>query len=311
MAEHWKSAVSFNPNLSSLHLLTITQPRHWCKQCKIFIRDTPFEKTQHEASPKHQGSLKRFLRQIHKDNEQQQRDSQRAKSEVERLRQAVGGGSASDKDAAAPWKRNTQPVPKVAERPATLEERKKQIAQLAEMGVAVPEEFRRDMALAGEWQTLSETKIDATQGIDGPTKSVGVRKRKHEGEEEEDDEHAPEPIVNKGWGSRMKQYPGAQDDEGLDDLLASTKDISKTKTFTPKVELEGQETTTGESNASAKITAKKEDEPIKAETQETTMTKVKTEEPAQVAEPTDEKPQSEDAVPGVVFKKRKAKTMRK
>ncbi|OQD87758.1 hypothetical protein PENANT_c005G08984 [Penicillium antarcticum] len=297
MAEHWKSA-----------------PRHWCKQCKIFIRDTPFEKTQHEASPKHQGSLKRFLRQIHKDNEQQQRDSQRAKSEVERLRQAVGGGSASDKDAAPPWKRNAQPAPKAAERPATLEERKKQIAQLAEMGVAVPEEFRRDMALAGEWQTLSETKIEPTQGIDGPTKSVGVRKRKHEGEEEEEDEHAPEPIVNKGWGSRTKQYPGAQDDEDLDDLFASTKDIKKTKTFTPKVELDGQYTTTGEADATAK-SVKNEDEPTKLETQEKSATEVKTEvkteEPLQVAEPTEEKPQTEDATPGVVFKKRKPKTMRK
>jgi hypothetical protein len=292
-------------------MLISPQPRHWCKQCKIFIRDTPFEKTQHEASPKHQGSLKRFLRQIHKDNEQQQRDSQRAKSEVERLRQAVGGGSVSDKDAAPPWKRNTQPAPKPAERPATLEERKKQIAQLAEMGVAVPEEFRRDMALAGDWQTISETKIEATQGIDGPTKSVGVRKRKHEGEEEEDDEHAPEPIVNKGWGSRMKQYPGAQDDEDLDDLLASTKDIRKTKTFTPKVELEGEETTTEEADATAKSTAKKEDEPTKLETQETTTTEVKTEEPAQIAEPAEEKPRNENATPGVVFKKRKPKTMRK
>ncbi|KAJ5762230.1 uncharacterized protein N7511_005612 [Penicillium nucicola] len=296
MAEHWKSA-----------------PRYWCKQCKIFIRDTPFEKTQHEASPKHQGSLKRFLRQIHKDNEQQQRDSQRAKSEVERLRQAVGGGSASDKDAAPPWKRNTAPAPKPTERPATLEERKKQIAQLAEMGVAVPEEFRRDMALAGEWQTLSETRIEPTQGIDGPTKSVGVRKRKHEGEEEEDDEHAPEPIVNKGWGSRMRQYPGAQADEDLDDLddlLASTKDLKKPKTFTPKVELDGQEITTGEANAT--ITSdKKEDEPTKLEPQETAATEVKTEDPAQVAESTEEKPQSEDTTPGVVFKKRKPKTMRK
>ncbi|KAJ5230729.1 hypothetical protein N7489_011437 [Penicillium chrysogenum] len=290
MAEFWKSA-----------------PRYWCKQCKVFIRDTPFEKTQHEASPKHQGSLKRFLRQIHNDNEQKQRDSQLAKAEVERLRKAVGGGSSTDKDSAKG--KAPPPAPKSAERPASLEDRKKQIAQLAAMGVAVPQEFRADMAIAGDWQTTSETVIEAKQGLDGPTKSVGIRKRKLEGEEE-GDEHAPEPIINKGWGSRMRQYPGAQEEEGLDDLLASTKDIKRTKTFTPKVELDEQETAT-EPTAP---TIKTEDDPTKPEAQETNgPVTVKTEEPAQsLVEPViQEKPQSEDAAPGVVFKKRKPKAMRK
>ncbi|CAG8906552.1 unnamed protein product [Penicillium egyptiacum] len=289
MAEFWKSA-----------------PRYWCKQCKIFIRDTPFEKTQHEASPKHQGSLKRFLRQIHNDNEQKQRDSQLAKTEVERLRKAVGGGSSTDKDSA---KGNASAAPKSTERPASLEDRKKQMAQLAAMGVAVPQEFRADMALAGDWQTTSETVIEIKQGLEGPTKSVGIRKRKFEGEEE-GDEHAPEPIVNKGWGSRTRQYPGAQEEEGLDDLLASTKDIKRTKTFTPKVELDEQETATKQSI----FTTKTEDDPPKTEAQETNgLIEVKTEEPAQSSvEPViDEKPQSEDAAPGVVFKKRKPKAMRK
>ncbi|CAG8126558.1 unnamed protein product [Penicillium nalgiovense] len=290
MAEFWKSA-----------------PRYWCKQCKIFIRDTPFEKTQHEASPKHQGSLKRFLRQIHNDNEQKQRDSQLAKTEVERLRKAVGGGSSTDKDSA---KGNAPPpVPKSAERPASLEDRKKQIAQLAAMGVAIPQEFRADMALAGDWQTTSETVIEVKPGLEGPTKSVGIRKRKLEGEEE-GDEHVPEPIVNKGWGSRMRQYPGAQEEEGLDDLLASTKDIKRTKTFTPKVELDEREAAT----EPPAPTMKTEDDPSKPEAQETNgSATVKTEDSAQtLVEPiVEEKPQSSDAAPGVVFKKRKPKAMRK
>ncbi|KAF4768164.1 hypothetical protein HAV15_002854 [Penicillium sp. str.  len=281
MSEFWKSA-----------------PRYWCKQCKIFIRDTPFEKTQHEASPKHQGSLKRFLRQIHNDNEQKQRDSQRAKSEVERLRQAVSGEPSTEKDSA---KGKAPPAPKFTERPASLEERKKQMAQLVAMGVAVPQEFRADMALAGDWETTSETRIEVKQGLEGPTKSVGIRKRKLEGEEE-GDEHAPEPIINKGWGSRMRQYPGAQEEEGLDDLGQ--------KTFVPKVELDEQETTTEQPTS----TAKTEDVPPKPQVQETNESiVVKTEEPAQSAvEPvSEEKPQSEDAAPGVVFKKRKPKAMRK
>ncbi|KAJ5779507.1 hypothetical protein N7457_007227 [Penicillium paradoxum] len=295
MAEYWKSA-----------------PRYWCKQCKIFIRDTPFEKTQHEASPKHQGSLKRFLRQIHKDNEQQQRDSQRAKSEVERLRQAIGGGSSTDKDGGA--KRTAAPAPKPTDRPATMEERKKQMAQLAEMGVAVPQEFRAEMALAGDWQTTSETLIEPKQGLEGPTKSIGVRKRKHEGEGEEEDENVPEPVINRGWGSRMRQYPGAQEEEGLDDLLASTKNIKKTKTFIPKIELDERETTIEQlTPTTKKEEGEQERGSSKPEPQETNETiEVKAEETAQPSEPiVEEKPPSEDATPGVVFKKRKPKTMRK
>lgn len=305
MSEFWKSAVSECSYLSR-NFLTMSQPRYWCKQCKIFIRDTPFEKTQHEASPKHQGSLKRFLRQIHNDNEQKQRDSQRAKSEVERLRQAVSGETSTDKDNA---KGKAPPAPKFTERPASLEERKKQMAQLVAMGVAVPQEFRADMALAGDWETTSETRIEVKQGLEGPTRSVGIRKRKLEGEEE-GDEHAPEPIVNKGWGSRMRQYPGAQEEEGLDDLFASTKDIKRTKTFVPKVELEDQETASQQPIP----TAKTEDVPPKPEVQETNESVVvKTEKPTQSAvEPAiEEKPPSEDAASGVVFKKRKPKVMRK
>lgn len=302
MAEYWKSAVS-ELKMVPQSLLILSQPRYWCKMCKIFIRDTPFEKTQHDASPKHQGSLRRFLNGIHKDNEQKQRDSQRAKSEVERLRQAVSGGSAAEKGGEASSQRNA-PAPNPTQRPASLEERKKQIAQLAEMGVVVPQEYRAEMALAGEWETTSETRLEPQYGVDGPTKSVGVRKRKHEGEDEED-EHASEPVVNKSWGSRMREYPGAQDDGDLDDLLASTHDIKKTKTFTPKVEFIEQE-------SEEPTIAKKEDAPTKLEPQETAEPTVVKTEPDPSSEPaTDEKPQSEDAAPSIVFKKRKPKTMRK
>jgi hypothetical protein len=291
------------------------QPRFWCKQCKIFIRDTPFEKTQHEASPKHQGSLKRFLRDIHRNNEQQSRETQRAKSEVERLRQAVAGGSSkSDPNGPAPWKKAAAPAPKSADRPVSVEERKKQMAQLAEMGVAIPDEYRGDMALAGEWQTLSETKIEE---IEGAAKSIGVRKRKHDGDEEDEDEEGGNPserLVSKGWGSRMRVYPGAQnddDEEGLDALLASTKDLKKSQVAPPDADLE-ESKSAGEPKPELASSVKKEEEAAESKDQENDRTAhVKTEEPSvPSAVPTEEKPPVEDA-PGPVFKKRKAKIMRK
>ncbi|KAA8648633.1 putative formin binding protein [Aspergillus tanneri] len=211
MAEYWKSA-----------------PRYWCKQCKIFIRDTPFEKSQHEATGKHQGNLKRFLRDIHRDNEREQRETQKAKNEVERLRQTVAGSAAGNDSNQAPWKRAASPVSKPVERPVSIEERKKQMAQLADMGVAIPEEYRGDMALAGEWQTISETVIGLDADRQKSKLSLGVRKRKHEGDEEEEEaKKEAERFVSKAWGSRTRQYPGAQDDTDLDELLASTKDIKK------------------------------------------------------------------------------------
>ncbi|KAJ6090176.1 hypothetical protein N7486_008991 [Penicillium sp. IBT 16267x] len=295
MAEYWKSA-----------------PRHWCKQCKIFIRDTPFEKTQHEASPKHQGSLKRFLRDIHKNNEMQQRETQRAKSEVERLRQAVSGEPSASKSegkasAPAPAKRTAAP----SNRPVSVEERKKQMAQLAEMGVAIPQEYRGDMALTGEWQTVSETRLDA---LPEGAKSIGVRKRKLEGDEDEEGGQIPEQYVSKGWGSRLKTYPGAEDDgdDGdLDDLLASTKDLKK-----PKMETEAVDSKEQESSFTL-APKKEEDETADSKAPAATIpdveepNPVKKEEADDSALPTSSAAPESEEMPGVVFKKRKAKVMRK
>ncbi|KAL4892137.1 hypothetical protein BDV59DRAFT_180923 [Aspergillus ambiguus] len=284
MAEYWKSA-----------------PRHWCKQCKVFIRDTAFEKAQHEATAKHQGNLKRFLRDIHRDNERQQRETQKAKSEVERLRQTVSGGGSGalrSGDAAGSWKR-APAVSQPTERPVSLEERKKQMAQLADMGIAIPEEFRRDMALTGEWQTVSERVIrPADEESSGqPESSLGVRKRKHEPDVDEEEEEArreAERFVSKGWGSRTKAYPGAGDDADLDALLSSTTELKKPKapaaTADASAEEDKNETTSGESD---KLQAAQE-KPSDASGS------------APVA-----KAELEDAGVGVVFKKRKPKAMRK
>ncbi|BDD58431.1 hypothetical protein MPDQ_006518 [Monascus purpureus] len=288
MAEYWKSA-----------------PRFWCKQCKVFIRDTPFEKSQHEASGKHQGNLKRFLRDLHRDNERQQRESQKAKNEVERLRQTIAGGPSTGPadNGIPPWKRTT---PKPQERPVSLEERKKQMAQLAEMGIAIPDEFRGEMALAGEWKTVSEKVIQEKKkepSSSSTPAAVGVRKRKHEGgdEDSEGEDPAPTRFVSRGWGSALKQYPGSKEDEDLDALLESTKEIKRVK---PSV--------------SDTPDAKNSDTPVKDEGQATVqetdeVPHVKKEEPTDAAMTltTAAETERKEAVPEVIFKKRRPKAMRK
>jgi hypothetical protein len=194
-----------------------------------------------------------------------------------------------------------------------MEERQKQMAQLAGMGIAIPEEYRGDMALAGEWQTLSETKIE---DVEGAAKSIGVRKRKHDGEEEDEEDEGGNPserLVSRGWGSRMRSYPGAQnvDDEDLDALLASTKDLKKSKIPPTDSDLE-ESKPIEEQKPELDSSVKKEEEATQSKDQETdSSTQVKTEEPGiPPVPPSDEKPPVEDA-PGPVFKKRKAKVMRK
>ncbi|KAL2809913.1 hypothetical protein BJX63DRAFT_403820 [Aspergillus granulosus] len=285
MAEYWKSA-----------------PKYWCKQCKIYIRDTAFERTQHEATGKHQGNLKRFLRDIHRDNERSQRDSQRAKDEVERLRQSVSG-KPGDKP---PWKSSASSIPAVSAtgppRPASVEERKKQMAQLAELGVAIPDPYRGDMALAGDWQTVSEKVIRAEGEEEVQQPTLGVRKRKHDlDEEEEEAKREAEKFVSRGWGSATRRYPGAQDDEDLDALLSSTKDVKKAR-------ISGAETEKGASTQ--KEAQADEGAPASKDPDQTQQSKAddscedKSSLPAATQEP-------EELTAGIVFKKRKPKAMRK
>ena len=106
------------------------------------------------------------------------------------------------------------------------------------MGVAIPEEFRRELAMAGDWQTLSETPIyEGLKNEEGDEDAkhdglnLGVRKRKYEGQEEE--EEAGETVVRRGWGSTTRTFPGSSGEgDDLDALLGTAK-VSKRRTESP------------------------------------------------------------------------------
>ncbi|KAG9815650.1 U1 zinc finger domain-containing protein, partial [Aureobasidium melanogenum] len=218
MSEYWKST-----------------PKYWCKFCSTYVRDTALEKKSHEATPKHQNNIQRSLRDIHKKTEREDREKQRAKDEVARLNGLVSGKQQSTSSVAsasqpsAPRLKSTAPTG-----PASIAERKRQMEQLAAMGVAIPEEYRRDMSIQGEWSTVSETPVysrpvkSASDDEDEDTKAFGVRKRKLDDEEEPGLKLAP-----KAWGSRLKSYPGASSnaEEDLDALLsgATTKNEVKSE----------------------------------------------------------------------------------
>jgi cell division septum initiation protein DivIVA len=176
------------------------------------VKDTPFEKKQHEETGRHQGQLKRFLRGIQNDHEKAEREKRQAKAEVERLNKAVGGGTSSTTSAPPPSFKKTGGASKT---PASAADRKKQIQQLVDMGIAVPDEYRADMALAGDWTVVSQRKVEEL--VIDESLNKGVRKRKFEGQEEE--EEAGETVVRRGWGSTTKRYPG-EDTDDLDTLFS-------------------------------------------------------------------------------------------
>ena len=140
------------------------------------------------------------------------------------------------KSGGAPWERKSaiSPTPVSGKEQATPGDRKRQLAQLAEMGVAVPEDFRREMAMAGDWQTTSERlvyendfmKKEGDEDVKPGGLNVGIRKRKFEGQEEQ--EEAGETVIRRGWGSTIRTYPGAEGDEDdLNTLLKSTKRLTR------------------------------------------------------------------------------------
>ncbi|KAI1616806.1 hypothetical protein EDD37DRAFT_645383 [Exophiala viscosa] len=210
MSEYWKST-----------------PKYWCKHCTAFVKDTPFERKQHESTAKHQNNLKRFLRDIQNSHERGERDKERAKSEVERLSKVAGSDHDTQRQSSAdpsPKPASATAVRKSTAGPMTVADQKRQWAQLAEMGIAVPEQFRGEMAMAGDWNVVS--RHVANEPPPEPSLSIGVKKRKFEGQEEE--EEAGEVVARRGWGASTKRYPG-QDTTDLDDLLAGRISLKKEK----------------------------------------------------------------------------------
>lgn len=185
--------------------------------------------------------------------------------------------------------------------PATAAQRKQQLAQLAELGVSVPDEFRSDLAMAGEWQVTSERVLDDGSGETKPDAlALGVRKR----EAEDEDEEAKE-AKKRRWGTAIRTYPTENNDDDLDALLSHGSkgkgpDVKPETNNGINIKIEKK----SEEDVEPLANSKREEEPfVKPETQEDVKIDIK-----QIPEATEQN--SEPAASGVVFKKRKAKNIR-
>ncbi|KFA60465.1 hypothetical protein S40285_08086 [Stachybotrys chlorohalonatus IBT 40285] len=288
MSEHWKST-----------------PKYWCKHCACYVRDTKLERQNHEATGKHQSALKRFLRDLHRGHEREEREKDRAKQEIARLNGVVGSSSSTSSSAAAGTSRgaaSTSSKPAVA----TEAQLKKQREQLAELGIAVPTTIRPEMAIAGEWTVTNTRVIDG--GDDAQPKeeklearATGVRKRELP-EEKKEEEEVLQGLFKKPrrWGRDSKMMPQEGDAE-LDALLSGSLAPMK-RTTSPKVE---------DTEVKAEKPEVKDEQDVVKEEPDDASPKLTTvgdhSAGADVAVKTED---SEPHVSSVVFKKRKPKGIR-
>jgi hypothetical protein len=180
------------------------------------------------------------------------------------------------------------------------------------MGVEMPDTFRPEMAMPGQW-TVTNTRVieDRTEEDITKAKATGVRKREIT-EEDKEEEEAVQKLFKKTkrWGRDSKAVTGGGD-EDLDALLSGNLTTAKQEDDSlPQVKAED----------GANGDVKKEESPVKAEPDDTPSgiknepeeaghgidTEVKKEESA-----TETSAAKDDAATGsVVFKKRKPKNIR-
>lgn len=280
MSEYWKST-----------------PKYWCKHCACYVRDTKLERQNHDATGKHQGALKRFLRDLHRGHEREEREKEYARREIARVSGVVDGSSSSAGPSTAYSASARRDAPGVS----SAVQLQRQREQLAEMGVAMPSEVQPEMAIPGQW-TVTKTRVIDTGGDPAlvEARATGVRKREVT-EEEQDEEEAVKGLFKKPrrWGRDTKAMPLDEDKE-LDALLSGS-------TFQPNNRDEDikQEEDAADDKANVKV----EDTVAKEEAPDSTT--VKTEVSAQET-PVKPEPDvaGESGIAPVVFKKRKPKGIR-
>jgi hypothetical protein len=261
MSEYWKST-----------------PKYWCKHCGVYVRDTKLERTNHEATAKHQNAVKRSLRELHRAADQKEREKERAKQEVERLNGVVSGKPGSSANSSGPSRtgaRTAGGAYGAAPQQVSEAERQRQLEQLAELGVNIPTELRGSMAMAGEW-TVTSTRVihipaegakdDAKEGsgekdnINPEARAVGVKRERERTEEEKEQEEAINNLFKrpKRWGVDSKTMPAEEDPE-LEALLSGPL-VKKEEDEDAKVKTKEDPGDANQSSAAAST-----DPPIKKE----------------------------------------------
>jgi hypothetical protein len=308
MSEYWKST-----------------PKYWCKHCGIYVRDSKLERANHEATGKHQGNIKRSLRDLHRNHEQEEREKDRAKREVERLNGVVSGNR-SGGSFRPPGNAAASSTGSSGSQTFTKDEQQRQLEQLAGLGVNIPTQLRPELALAGEW-TVTSTRVikdpergdDSKDSTDATGRAAGVRKRdRDKTEEEQQEEEALKSLFKKPkrWGRETKSLPTEGDDE-LDQLLSG----SLVKPAKKEEDVEEETKVKPDPDLKIKTEDPAQQDPeagdVKQEGVKDAPPLIKHESTAGIGGLSGDIPlapgtqgEATEAQPAVVFKKRKAKTAR-
>jgi hypothetical protein len=210
------------------------------------VKDTPLEKRNHEASIQHQNNIQKSLRNLHKNHDREEREKQRAKDEVARLKGEIPPSRAAAPIAAAP----------IGPSLTADQQRKAHAEQLAGLGVVLSGQLKEQVTGIGEFKVvhereihnggkpttttvsrslaeiLAEERLGEVAHEDGPDdhRKRKVEDDKDDGDDPRDEEAGPK---RRAWGSNVKAYPGHDKDDGTGDLDSLLNGVTATKKAAP------------------------------------------------------------------------------
>ncbi|KAF3918475.1 hypothetical protein ABW21_db0204004 [Orbilia brochopaga] len=188
----------------------VSLKRYWCERCKLFVKDSPLSRKDHEASPRHQHALQRFLRELQKSKEREVVAAENTKREAERLNNLDNPDYVPKPLARRAADIKAKPAtPAKSSTYRSEEQQQKHLDELAALGVAMPETYRKEHAMAGEWETVRVIERPATPedaGSDDESEQKRIKRRKlgDAGEEEQEDE---EDAASRNFTVRTMEYP--------------------------------------------------------------------------------------------------------
>ncbi|CAB4445659.1 unnamed protein product [Rhizophagus irregularis] len=67
----------------------VSQQKHWCQYCRIYIADNKPSRTMHEQGKKHKENVEKFLRNIRRKDHENRKEEEKTRRELERIERAA------------------------------------------------------------------------------------------------------------------------------------------------------------------------------------------------------------------------------
>jgi hypothetical protein len=177
------------------------------------------------------------------------------------------------------------------------------------MGVSIPDEFRGEMAMVGEWQVTSERIIDPNESQEKKPEAIGFGVRKRVVPEDEEESMTMESKKRK-WGSTYRAQPEGDYDKELDALLDRSIAGGKLASVDPDVKQESAEFFGEQNGPFPKSEIHFDSDQILSIKEEPLEGQMKLSDTSLASADVDIKDETDSAAGTVIFKKRKPKHIR-